>query len=276
MNKTIRSKPDVFQYVELLNFLGDIVTYYRSRAKPLSVREISKRAAFKSSSYLSMLLKGERKFSDASLLSLLNVFELSELEIEYAVALKGLSEARTPEDRIHIFERLKQIQNKKSVRKLAVTQLDRLNHWCMPVIYEALNTEWRKKTEDEMAKELRVESKLVVEILKELEKMKLIERDTPTTWKRLDIHFQTQVETFSKAIRGIHSQMLEKARESLNLPTTERAVFGQTIPLTIEGYQKVKEAIADDFKKIGADLTDVEHADQIYQMSFVIFPILKL
>jgi len=100
-------------------------------------------------------------------------------------------------------------------------------------------------------------------------------KDKKGNWKQADSSVSTgNLEVASLAVREMHRQMGELAVESLeSVPPEDRDISGLTLGLTENGFNRIKNEIAEFRRHIVAIAREESDAEFIYRLNMQLFPL---
>lgn len=268
-------RPVIFRYLDYRRWLEDFLQF-KKRYEGVSGKEITLLAGFKSTSYLSMIIKGQRNLTRESLDSLARALHLNGTELNFLRALVDFSQAPQLEEKDAAYHRLLAILKSQKVRTSSEIEYEVFSNWLVVAVLEGLGTSWRKLSISQMADSLAVEEIQVRRTLESLEKLGLAEHQK-NEWVRTETIIQTAEETRSAFIRRYHQEMGQKALRALDVVSADERFFSAlTIPLTHKNFAKFKHMIANFQKEIQLEFGDGEKAEQVIQFNIQAFPLFQI
>jgi len=135
---------DVFVYDNYRVLLRDLMEEMRKRSKAYTLRALAQRAGFASHSFLSHLLRGERKLSLESAEKLAPALGLQGRRAQYFRTLVQFNQAETAAERERSLLELKKLRGSSYVAKVNESQYAYYDRWYLPVLRElAVYGNWR-------------------------------------------------------------------------------------------------------------------------------------
>lgn len=258
------------------DFVSARLEFERRRNSNLSLRNFAKRAGFSSPSTLGMFLSGKRKLSLNLAEKLSSALLLRGREKQILIAWAKLEGARNEAERVAAERKLVQLKNNNGTNLLVEHQYRFLTIWYYPVLFTMVGQagfrEDAKLLSDRLGRGVKPEH--VQLALKELIALGLLRREgekLAQTHERLS----TPEDLRDISIRRYHINMLNLAREALELPLEEREFNGLTVSVPKKHLPAVKDMIRDFRKQLNLFLSEHAEPGEVYQFGVQLFPLTK-
>lgn len=272
--KAAVEKPDVFNYHDYRRYLKDWFAYAKETFG-LSLRQTATDSGL-SVSYLSMVLAGDRNLSGRALEKFLPVLELTAPRVSYFKLLQTIGDSESHAERI---EALDKLQKQSGYKKLNPKELEvyrYLSHWYYVAIREMVELPQFRLDPNWIQTHLNYPVPLneINEALKFLKEYNFIE-ELPENKARLA---EKRVDCFEGiykiALSNFYKEMFQLASQSIEkTPRTKRNLGFETMAISAEDFDELKQILDDARKKVEALGTRVKNPDSIYHVSFAAFPI---
>jgi uncharacterized protein (TIGR02147 family) len=269
--------PQIFNYVDYRRFMRDQIDYLRA-CGTFSLRKFSKKAGFRSSSFLNLILANKRNLSDEGAKKCAQGLELDPFSLAYFIHLVRFTQAaRDLEIKSAASEALRQLRNHHQIKYLEEQQYRFLTNWYMPVLLEAFGIRFQiEGPHDSIASELGISTIDVRRALDCFQALELISCHDGV-WQRTHFALRTPDEFSKLAVRKMHSDTLEViSRQILSVDPSERSVGSLTLNLSQESFIKLKAKIVKVFEEAHAEFLTEKDPQSVYQLNIQLLPLLKL
>lgn len=274
-----RKKPVVYDYVDHVQYMVDMVEFLKSESKVFSFRYFAKKAGFASQSALKFFLDGQRSLTRDSIRKVSKGFQLDSTESKYFESLVNLNQETSNERKNQYFQEMLKVQKKKKIRMISTDQYEYFSKWYNPAIRELIR-----------CKDFQGDAKWVVsrifpmisvpearESLRLLERLGLIQKDVSGKYIQTDRAVTTERELMSMSARNFHREMGHRAIESLDsIPKERRDFSGITFGLPATQVQKLKDKLNEFRQELNSTLGSLEEeTDEVYHLNIQLFPLTK-
>ncbi|MCX7725457.1 MAG: TIGR02147 family protein [Chitinispirillaceae bacterium] len=277
MSLTIK-KPNIYQYFNYREYLAKLFEYYKSISSVFSHRYIVLKAGFKSPSALRNVINGKRHLSLESAEKFATAFKLEKKEKEYFVALVKFNTAKSEIEKERYFEELLKLRVASPPHKLTDEQLEILGKWWNVVIREITGLPDFRNSSLWISRiiEPSIPPKEVAKSLNLLKKYGLI-RKTEKGWEPTSKTLQTAPEVHHHYARQFHKEMIQLGIEAISRFNPElREISSTTLRISKEDIPRVKKLLQNFRLQLLDFAASSENADQIYQLNFQFFPLVKI
>lgn len=243
-----------------------------------SLRWTAKRLGLKSHTFLLRLTSGEKVPTDELFTKLAALFTWSVDEYAYAKALLGLSVATKPDERDFFLRKLDDLRREVPGVLLQLDAFESIAHWYHLAVFELSglatfcgDPEW---IVERLGNAISVD--LARESLDRLLRLGLLRKANDGRIERAVRAFTTINNVPSSAIRTFHSQMLDRAREAMEVvPVDKRCFFGHTMPIEQSKLAQAQELIIE-FRARFDKLMESKEADSVYHLAIQLIPLTRV
>jgi len=265
--------------VDYRKYLKDYCQYKRESSNfKFTLKEISTRAGFANSSYLSLLIDGKRNLSSESAQNLAQGLGLRTQESDFFVTLVQFAQAPDLESKTKSFERLKSFRHFRAAQKDLPHRYKYFSRWYFAAILAALqNEDWRKKSLNQQAADLKIQAPELERAFHSLKALGMV-KEFKGIWSPTQSSYRSPDELQSLFVGNFYVEMLQKAMEAHNLlSSAERKMGSMTIGLSESQYELASKRLYQFLDDLHAILdSSKEPAKKVYQMNFQLFPLLDL
>lgn len=278
-NISMTTPPNIYEYVDIKNFLDDYYQHLKAAQKVSSLSRWSVELGFDNRDYLRLIITGKRNISEHSLELFLKWFPFSKEEKEQFRVLVMYTQSKSSENRTHYG---KLLMNKLKIQQTMHDVLDPdtyLSSPNIPKIRVLLTLEDLKLTPEYIASMLNLDEVEVRYCLETLRKMGLAQEtiysdaDPTIVWRSREL-FHVKDRPSNEAMKKLTRKSLEEALVSTQLQEDIRKYLHLIVPLNRDQYLEfVKETdnfIKQSLAKYGLDQG---HNTKLYQMTIALFPI---
>lgn len=267
---------NIFEFDQAGAFLQHVLAKKRERSKE-SQRGFAKRAGFRSSATLSMVLNGKRAITPDVAQKLVNVLKLRGRKRRYFLGLAKLSQARTSDETARYKEELLNLKSAGDTAALPLAQYRFLANWYYVALYVLVGTPSFRRDDDLLAKRLGrgIKPETVAAAIDDMVALGML-RQTEAGLKQ--IHgpaLKTSQDILNLAAQKYLKDVLQLAAEALDLPVDAREVTGLTIAMSPKRLPEVKERIRKFREELDQYLDSFRDGDEVYQLNLQFFPITK-
>ncbi len=272
----MQSRPTIFSFTDPVDFLNFEFRHRQRKNPRFSLRAWARQLGYENPSFLSHILKKNRRLKIDLANRLAENLQLAGKERKYfeLIVLKQSSGSDTEKK---MFQRLivKARPNTVQVEELTREKFELASEWYHWVIIELFYLKDFRASEDFIASRLgaKVSRKTIRDSLKTLTDLGFIENTADGGFRRATDNplFMKQFPTWAAAL--YHKSMIGKAIEALDRKSAVSPYLrGTTLALTDANFTKAKEIISEAHKKILA-LAANGDGDDIYHFSSQLFTV---
>lgn len=272
MNEPVR----IFDYNDYRDFLKDFYESRKAENPGYSHRVFAQRAGLSSPSHLGMIIKGQRNLSVKTIPKFCNGLGLSKKEREFFETLVLYNQEADLTVKARYFSQLLQMKGAlKTLNSLQREKFDFLAKWYVVAIYVLVGTESFREDYDWMAKKLRgkISAYDAKSAFKTLIKLGMVKK-SEGQWEQANGATSVDDDTRAVAVFNHHKSMIRLGYEALaELENDQREVNSVTISLPADQLEVIKNKIREFRKEINKLASEMEGAEDVYQMNIQFFPL---
>ena len=230
-----------------------------------------------STGYIANVISGKSNLNSRQSVALADIFKLNPSESRYFQALVDFTQARTIEDKGEALDSLRmQVQGRN--KKLDPRQYSLFSKWLYPMVFDLVAIIPVGENHKEVAALFHgtVKADDIRKALLVLEELALIRKSQAGRYEQVHATLKTGDEIFSVDVFKYQQTALKKAIEALDkIPAEDRTISVTTLPLSLEGLQRVKleaRQFRDKVLKISEEDRDY---DRVFQFNLNLFPTTK-
>ncbi|SHL06568.1 TIGR02147 family protein [Fibrobacter sp. UWEL] len=264
----------VFEYQDYRACMQD---YYEDRKKKSAFtwRDFSKAAGFASPSYLKLVCDGKSSLSRVGIPKVAAAMGLTGADYDYFVNLVEFGNAKDDKKKTHFFNEMTRIASEQRIRVLNAdtfayydSAVNSIVRELAPLMKGALPNEISKQIKHSFS------AQHVRESLAFLVKAGLLREVGVNAYEQTDKAITGSGEAIPLAIRSMNRQMIDLARESLDIvDSNERNVSGVTMGVNADTFKQISDELNACRKKIIAIANKCDNIDQVYRLNLQLFPL---
>ncbi|MEH0861001.1 DUF4423 domain-containing protein [Halobacteriovorax sp. DPLXC-1] len=261
-------------FLDYLNYVVSPASHFKSRPKTLE--QWATRLGYKSSSILSMVLKGQRVPSHDLIASIAFDLDLSEDEARYLQLLVQLEkEKRKNKDCSRTLQYLNKLKSHGTFNRISLDEFSYISQWHFFAIKNLVLLEDFREDYDWISNQLRkkVQPSKVKSSIEQLVKMGVLKRDKDGNLKKPTKGYSTGDTIPSSAIRSHHKEMISRGHESIDeIEMALRQISSLTLAIGDDDISKAKDKIIEFCQEFNHTFAKDKNADSIYQLNIQFFP----
>lgn len=271
------SRPEVENYYDYREYLKDLFDWHKSNLEVFSHRYIVQKAGYKSPTVLKDVIDRKKNLTAVSAERFAKALKLTQEEQNYFLLLIKFNTATTAAEKDTYFSELTQLRKNSEHRTIIPDEYDILDDWWTLTLREALSLPDYKHSKKWLARILQQEISEddVNRSLETLEKAGMIQKENGH-WKSCDAVIKTERNVQSIKVTRYHNQMITLAQKALwQVPSQDREISGTTIRIPKDKIDDIKNKLYDVRQSILQLAKESDDADQVYQLNFQLFPLVK-
>ena len=262
----------IFQFTDVIDFLNFEFESKRLRNQRFSLRAWSRQLGYQNPSFLSHILKRQRKLNLELAQKISVNLHLSDESKKYFEVLVLLQNSKNVDEKNLYIELIEAIScgKKEKVQSFNLEVFRVISDWYHAAILELIELKSLKHNAESIAQRLGGEVSVdqVEKATERLCRLGLVVRQPSGQLKRAEdnpILFESYIP--SEAIRHFHKQMIEKAKAAIDQQDiTERELRAVTVAIRKKDYEKAQRIIKEAHTKVLA-LARKGDADELYQLN---------
>ncbi len=271
------SQPEVFEYLSARDFIRDILAWAKAHKPEFTHRLLLEKMEVSSTGFIANVISGKSNLNARQIVALADIFKLNPAESRYFQSLVEYTQARSIEDKGDALDSLR-IQIRGRNKKLDPRQYSLFSKWLYPMVFDLLAIFPVGENHQEVAAffDGTVKAEDIRKALQILEELSLIRKTPAGTFEQSRTTLKTGDEIQSVDVFKYQQTALKKAIEALDkIPAEERSISVTTLPLSVEGLQRVKQAAQQFRDKVLKISEEDRNYDRVFQFNLNLFPTTK-
>ena len=270
--------PNIFDYFDYRSYLRDYYDTRKSFDSKFSYRFFAREAGYNSSGLYPNIVSGINNLTENYLPKFVKALKLNESQSKHFKNMVKYTHESDPVKREKFLDKmLRQLPEK--TRRLKKNHFEFYSKWYYVAVHQSLSILDFKDDFKELSDFInpgirQSEAKNAIELLKELE---LISQDANGFWRPSQKSFVGGEEVGTIAIHEYHNIMMDQAKiAQRNIEKSQRHIITQTVAITSEMQQHIKEKIANMQKEIVNAIVSDDNSkpkEQVFQLNVQFFPI---
>lgn len=276
--RNVPATPDIFLFYDYRAFLKALFEFNKGLSRRFSHRYIVTRAGFKSPNVLKNVIDGKRNLTFAAAEAFAKAFKLDGHSRRYFLALVQYNQAGTSTEKEKFFQELVDLRDRVNPARLGERQYDVFSHWWHLAIREIVSLPDFQFSPDWVAEALSpsITPAEAAESLSLLKALGLIAMQKDKSWTQVEKTLATDARVKSVMVSQFHREMIRLGGESLSrFPGQEREISGTTLRVSEPDLAKIKTWLREFRMKLLGLASQSAGADQVYQLNFQFFPLVK-
>jgi uncharacterized protein (TIGR02147 family) len=272
--------PNIFNYQDYRQFLGDFYEEKKSQSTSFSYQNFSQKAGFSSKSFMFNVIKGKKDLSRTSVVKLSIAMNFSKTESAYFENLVYFNQATNFTERNFYLEKLNAIHpvtTEASVaRNLRMDQYEFYSQWYHVVVRSLIDLYPTITDPQTIAKMITppVNAKQVQKSIELLLRLGLVQMKENGTYTISSKTLSTGKDIHSQAVQQFHLTSMELASKALQeLPSNKRNFSGMTLGISQDAYEQICLEIGAFKNKILTIAENDKKSDSVYQLNFQMYPL---
>ncbi len=280
LNKQMENKnvpPEVFEYLNARDFIKDLLAWAKAHKPEFTHRLLLEKMEVSSTGFIANVISGKSNLNARQIVALGDIFKLNPAESRYFQSLVEYTQARSIDDKGDALDSLR-IQIRGRNKKLDPRQYSLFSKWLYPMVFDLVAIIPVGENHKEVAAlfDGTVKAEDVRKALQILEELALIRKTPAGKYEQVAATLKTGDEIQSVDVFKYQQTALKKAIEALDkIPVEERTISVTTLPLSVEGLQRVKQA-AQQFRDNVLKISEEDrNYDRVFQFNLNLFPTTK-
>lgn len=266
----------VYEYLDYRQYLRDLYASQKAKNAAFSHRAFSRRAGLRSSNYLSLVMKGERRLSSEMAPRFAKACGLAKSEADFFCDLVAYGQATTTNEKQRWHERLARFRKFRDAHRLIGEQTAYHAHWYMPALRELVTLPGFSEKPNWIATTLEppITEKQAAEALDTLCRLGLLVRDARGKLQQAQALVTTGPGPLGHQIFVYHHCMIDLAKRALDhLPREERDISSLTLCVAEAQLPVLKERLRA-FRHELLQLAELEPLpERVVQLNLQMFPL---
>lgn len=274
-----KRSPSIFAYLDYRRYIKERIEADKRIDPKYSYRYFSARSQFSSSNFLSLVVKGKRNLTSASIAKVAKGLGLNRQERAFFENLVFMNQAATHEERELYFQRMLKSKPFKASRQIDIDQYDYFSNWYNPVIREMAEFAPKPLDFDWIAQEIQppITARQAESAIRLLLKLGLIEQCPDGAYRKKEMVLTTGSEVRALQITNFHKQMTELAGSALDrFASDQRDISAVILSLRHDRMPQIKERIEAFRNELAEMAAADENEDAVFYVQIRAFPLTKL
>lgn len=272
------AEPDVFLFNDYRAYLKALFDFNKAQSRRFSHRYIVTRAGFKSPNVLKNVMEGRRNLTLGAAERFAKAFKIEGNTRRYFLAMVQYNQARTATEREKALQEMVEHRERKNPARLGERQFEVFAKWWHLAIREIVSLPDFRFSPEWIADALTpsITPTEASESLALLRDLGLIVQQRDRGWTQAESILATDTRVRSALVKQFHREMIRLGSESLTrFPAAEREVSATTLRVSKADLDTVKTWLHEFRMKLLGLATQSGGADQVYQLNFQFFPLVK-
>ena len=244
--------------------------YYdeKKRLSAFSWREFSHAAGFSSPTYLKLVCEGKTRLSPAGATNVGSAMNLAGFELKYFERMVDYGHAKTDHEKKMAYESMLELAKNNKAKIVDGEAFRYFESWVHPVVRE-LAPAMHGATPGDIAKRCcqGVTAGEVRESLDFMVKTGLLKKNG-SDYEQSDKHLKGSSEVMPVALRSMHREMADFAREAIDkFPPSERNFTGLTMGVSAEDYEQILKELETCRKRISQIALQSKAVERVYRLN---------
>lgn len=276
--KNEEKKISIFDYRDYRTYLKD---WYETAKKihPLfSYRAFAKKAEFKSSNFLMLVINGKRNLTKKSLEKTANALNLNKQEREFFENLVFFNQAKTHSEKNNFYKRLLKCKKYSQLKPIEKKQYEYYSAWYHPAVRELVISKNFDGTPEWISKRLSpaVSPAQVKKSIELLAGLGFIEETSPDKWKQSSTLISTGPTLKSVVVHNYHKTLLDLTKDVIDtIPVENRDVTTMTLGIKKERVEEIIGKIRDFRHEILELVALDKEPEDVLQLNIQFFPLTR-
>lgn len=269
----------VFDYKDYRKFLNDWYVNRKQKNKAFSYRSFAKKAGFKTSNFLMLVIQAKRNLTQNSLTKMIKGLDLNKQEQEFFSNLVFYNQAKTNDDKNRYYQNLIQSRKFNELKPIEKQSYEYYSKWYHPVIRELVCSQEFDGTMEWISSRLypKVTPTQCTKSIELLETLGFVIRTNEGRYKQASSIISTGANLTSVVVHNYHKTLLELSREMMDrLTIHEKDVSALTLGVKRERLKEIADKIRNFRKEILSLVSDDTEPEEVVQLQIQFFPVTKL
>lgn len=269
-------KPNIFTFHDPIQFLNDWIGYLKKTKSLYNINFLAKKSGL-SVSNISMILNKQRPLTEKSFQKLISFLFLTNEEKNYLNHLRIIDQSAEQDVRIESLNQVIKLAKSKSITSNDLKIFEYLTSWYKVAIFEIVNLSDFKLDAIWIQQRLikRISIGEIEAAIKFLQDYKFIGQDDTGKWIQLKQDMDCRGGIYKLSLSEFHRQIFDLAHASINnVNREERLIMGQTMALSAEDFEEIKNIINNAISNINSANKNNSNKSSVYHIEIAAFPMI--
>lgn len=273
-----KAEYNLFTHTNYRAFLKEYYAAMKASTPYFSYRYFSGKAGFRSPNFLKLVMDGQRNLSGEATEKFIKALGFNASEARYFRILVLQNQAQIPEEKDYYTRQILKTKAYKKLKPLKETQYDYYSEWFHIPMRELVARSDFKNDPEWIARQFRphLTEAQVKESLQKILELGLIAECPERGYKPTEHNISTGDDVTSLAVANYHRKMIAMGAESIDrFDWQDREIASLTLGVSKEQFEKIKERLRDFRKEILSMAEEGGQFDDVVQVNFQMFPVIK-
>ncbi len=270
--------PSIYAYLDYREYLRDYYAARKAHTRYFSHRYFCRKAGFKTSNVLELVMKGKRNLSRTGILKFARALDLNGRERDYFETIVLYGQANDSEAKREYLARLMKLRRKADVMTVGPERYAFYGAWWHTLVREMVGLSGFDGTAEWISRHsvFPVSAARVRESLALLERLGLVRKDVDGRWRPSQAALDTGTEVNSTLVAEFNREMIRRGLDaSVRLPRTQREISGVTLRTSRACFERFKRRLQELKRELLEAAVLEEDGEAVYQLNVQFFPLTK-
>lgn len=265
-------KPQIFDFLDYRAFLKAMIDFEKAHTD-FSYSIFAERAGFQSRAYLRTVVTGKRNLSSEAINKVIVGFGMNLIDGDAFRALVKFNQATKFAEKHHYWELFLK-QRPKNKKSLTVDAYNFLAKMSYPILLVLMQQNHIAKNKSELARLTNLNLNEVTEGLKTLIELGAVIEISPEQYQATPHNLKTTDDVPNIAIQKFHDNMLNKAKETLNLDPTLREFQSLMMALNQDEFDYLRKRVRSLIEEVEEKFSGSRpKSEKVYSLNINLIPI---
>ncbi len=273
-----KNKINIFEYRDYRAYLRDWYEHAKESVESYSYRRFAKKAGFKTSNFLMLVIQGKRNLTEDSLKKVIVGLGLNKQEEDFFRGLVHMNQAKSHEDQNYYYQRLLRSKKISQLKPIEKKQYEYYSDWYHPVVRELVVAKNFDGSPEWIAERLfpKVTPAQVSKSIELLEQLGFIMKDGDKSWRQASSIVSTGPELHSVVVHNYHKVLLELSKQMMDLLSLQyRDVSTMTLGIKKDRIKELRTKIKDFRQEILKMVSEDAEPEEVVQLNIQFYPVTK-
>ncbi|OVE81972.1 hypothetical protein BVY03_01600 [bacterium K02(2017)] len=271
-------KINIFEYRDYRLFLKDWYALTKKTKASFSFRAFAKKAGFKTSNFLMLVMNGKRNLTEQSLAKFIIGMDLNKQETEFFRSLVFFNQSKSHEEKNQYYQQLLQSKKFGQLMPIEKKQYEYYSSWYHPVIRELVCAKDFDGTPEWLSKRLypTIKASQCAKSISLLSDLGFIEKDSNGKWQQTSSIVSTGPELTSVVVHNYHKVILDLTKAVMDkLTVKKRDVSTMTLGVKKERIPELRKKLREFRQEILKMVSNDTEPEQVVQLNLQLFNVTR-
>lgn len=273
------SKLNLYEYTDYRQFLKDWFAASKATRNAYSYRVFSRKAGFKSTNFIMLVIQGHRNLSEESLNKCLYALHLNKQEQEFFRNLVFFNQSQTHQDKDSYYQRLLQSKKFSQLKPIEKQQYEYYSAWYHPAVRELVISKDFDGSPEWIAKKLSppitpLQAAKSIELLSSLG---FIKKNGNGGWEQCGTIISTGPELTSLVVHNYHKILLDLSKNVMDELSLEyRDTSAMTLGVPRQRLPQLRDKIREFRQEILKLVANDTSPEEVAFLNIQFYPVTKI